>query len=84
MASFIRCPECANCLGIYVDFVHEAKNKIYQKEVFEKHSDYDPEKLCIKPDILPDLSELLDALELKNTCCRMHILTKVNIDKIYE
>jgi len=87
MATFIRCPECAFCIGPYAEFVEQAKQAIYASHVFgskSQYTKYDPEKMSFDPSIAPSLEKLFDAIELKNRCCRMHIVAKTEFDKIYK
>ena len=87
MASFIRCPECGFCIGMYIKFVDEAKAALYKEKVYNKDSEYakyDPEKLYFKPNVMPTLGPVFDCLGINNRCCRMHILTKTEFDKMYK
>lgn len=87
MAAYIRCPECQFCIGKYADFVDKARQAIYDDHVFGKtseYADYDPEKMVFNPSIAPSLETLFDAIGIENRCCRMHLVAKVEFDKMYK
>ncbi len=87
MSEFIRCPECSFCIGLYSEFVEKAKQAIYASVLFNEKSqykDYDPDKMAFNSSIMPDLEPLFTSLNIKNRCCRMHLTTKNNFDKLYK
>ena len=87
MAAYIRCPECAFCIGKYAEFVDKARQAIYNEAVFNKtseYADYDPEKMVFNPSVTPSLEPLFEAIGIKNRCCRMHLIAKTEFDKIYK
>jgi hypothetical protein len=86
MAQFITCPSCSFCFAPYMEFFDLARQAKYQEEVFDSKStvkDYDPEKLALNPGSVSSLKDIFDALNIKNRCCRMRMLTKMELDKIY-
>lgn len=86
MSTYIRCPECSFCIGLYSEFVDNACRVMVKKHIYEnkQYNDYDPEKIVFKPSITPNLEPLFNALEIKNRCCRMHLIAKTEFDKIYK
>ncbi len=87
MTSYIRCPECAKCIGIYAEFVTKAKNAIYDNEIFNdksKEKNYDPEKIVFNSNITPNLENIFDLLQITNRCCRIHLMSSTEFDKIYK
>ncbi len=84
MSTFIRCPHCAMCIGVFYDFFQEAR-RIYTEELTDtKYKDYDPEKLIFNHSITPPLEDILDAIGIKNRCCRMHLISVERFDKLYK
>jgi hypothetical protein len=87
MAYYIRCPECAFCIGHYIDFIEKARIAMYTSVIYNEKStykDYHPEKIVFDPSITPSLGPLLDALNITNICCRTHIITTAKFDKQYK
>ena len=87
MAYYIRCPECSFCIGHYVDFIEVARISMYSSIIYNKDSkykDYHPEKIVFNPSITPELGPLLNSLNIKNICCRTHIISIVKFDKQYK
>ena len=87
MATFIRCPSCGFCFGPFMEFVNNARQALYQEKVFGGTSDfkeYDPEKLAFNPGAVPTLEPIFDALDIKNRCCRMRVLTRTDFDKNFK
>jgi len=87
MAQFIRCPPCGFCIGMYMQAFDAAKIALYEDTVFatdSKLAGYDPEKLSLLPGSTPPLEPIFDALGIKNRCCRMHMMTKVDFDRQYK
>ncbi len=86
MAEYIRCPECAFTIGKYVNYIEVAREAMTKEHVFEKkeYAGIDPDNLYFKNDAVPPLEPIFDALEIKNRCCRMHLLTRVSFQRIYK
>lgn len=87
MSQFIRCPSCGFCIGEYAEAVDIAKQVLYQKEVFgegAKFQGFDPDKLMFKPGACPTLEKIFDELGIVNMCCRMRLVTCINLDKTYK
>ncbi len=86
MTQFIRCPSCAFCIAPYVEFFDKAKEATYLENVFNNAElkNHDPEKLALNPGTSADLKNIFDALDIKNRCCRMRILSKMEFDKLYK
>lgn len=86
-SSFIRCPSCGFCIASYIEFFDKAREAFYADVVFAENSkikDYDPEKLALNPGSTPPLEDLLNAIGIKNRCCRMRLVTKMDFDKLYK
>jgi DNA-directed RNA polymerase subunit N (RpoN/RPB10) len=85
MAAFIRCPSCGFCIGKYFEFFDHAKHAFITSSINEsKHKDYDPEKLSFTPGAVPPLEPIFDAINIKNRCCRMRIMTRTNLESQYK
>jgi len=87
MAQFITCPSCSFCFAPYMEFFDLARRCKYQEEVFGAKSDikdYDPEKLALNPGTTDSLKKIFDALNIQNRCCRMRMMTKMELDKLYK
>jgi hypothetical protein len=70
-----------------MQFFDEAKRAIFEEKVFggdSKVSDFDPEKIALNPDNIPTLEIVFDAMQIKNRCCRMRLLTKTDFDRAYK
>jgi len=87
MASYIRCPECGNTIGKYLEFLDKAKASLYDDKVFNsknKLSQYDPEKLFFNPTDMPSLEQIFNAINMKKECCRMHSNNRVNFETLHK
>ena len=87
MAQFITCPSCSFCFAPYMEFFDLARQSKYREEVFGKDSaikDYDPEKLALNPGTTSALEPIFNVLKIQNRCCRMRMLTKMELDKLYK
>ena len=87
MAQFIRCPSCSFCFAPYVEFFEKAKLSLFNKKLYSENSeykDYNPDKLALNPGSVPSVGHILDALGIKNICCRTRMLTIMNFDKLYK
>ncbi len=85
MSQFIRCPTCAFYIGVYMDFLDNARQAFYDKELRKsKYKDYDPSKLILCPGSTPPLEHIFDAIGIKNRCCRMHMNAAMPMDKLYK
>lgn len=87
MTQFIRCPSCSFCFAPFMEFFDKAREAKYQDSVFGKSStlkDHDPEKLALNPGSSSNLKEIFDALNIQNRCCRMRMLSKMELDKLYK
>jgi len=83
MATYTRCPECGYTIGKYSEFVNNARASIYNTTVYSKNSsnnNIDPSKLFFNPNIVPSIEIIFNALEIKNRCCRMHLVNKTTFD----
>jgi len=86
-SNFIRCPSCGRCIATYIEFFNKAKHAYYTEVLYGNDSDlkdFDPEKLALNPGSTPPLEELLNAIGIKNRCCRIHIMTTMDFDKLYK
>lgn len=77
MSGLILCPSCSNNIGevrIFYNAVYDG----FVKDVIKKNKklkDYHPSKIKSTPGLIPPVKFILDALQLKNDCCRTHIMT---------
>ena len=78
MTSYIRCPSCAFCIGPYYEFVDHARQSLYKKL-----PNNDPEKFVFN-NLTPSLEPIFEAIGIKNRCCRMHLLSRTEFDRIYK
>jgi DNA-directed RNA polymerase subunit N (RpoN/RPB10) len=76
MPCFILCPDCGENLGEIYDFIDLARQGYIKKVVFqsEKYKEFSPDKMVLNPNVIPPIGAILDAAELNNVCCRIHIL----------
>lgn len=76
MPCFILCPDCGENLGEVYDFIDLARQGFIKKIIFESKDfkEFSPDKMILNPDVVPPIKEILDAAELTNDCCRIHIL----------
>ena len=79
MSGFILCLECKEFLGKYTSFI-EGYILSY-KMLNKKLCSINPTKLDLTPNAIPGFKELLDVLDIKHICCRMHILTNADFYK---
>ena len=87
MSYFIRCPSCGFCFAPYIDFFEKAKLAVFNKDLYNdksEYKDYNPDKLALNPGAVPAVGFILDALNIKNICCRTRMLTIMNFDKLYK
>lgn len=83
MSCYILCPHCGNDLGsIFPAFqmLQVAHNKLY----CESKKNIHPSKIDIKPSGIKDVGYILNALNLNNICCRMHVISYVDFDNIHK
>lgn len=86
MAHYIRCPECAFCIGKYYEFIDLAKQaqNLDAAAQDNKFTGCNPEKIQFATNAVPTLEGIFNALKIKNRCCRMHIMGKTEFDKMYK
>ncbi len=83
MPVFIICPECRNLIGHYYEFVNQAiiaqnKHKLHNKN--SSYDEFDPKKILLNGSILDPTENIFNALNIKNRCCRIRLLTYNDID----
>lgn len=79
MTQFIKCLECGNCIGKYIEFVEKAKISLYNDTIYSKdakYSNYNPEKMIFDSVNVPSMEHIFEAIGINNRCCRMHLMTK--------
>jgi len=83
MSCFILCPSCGNGLSEVYEFVKLAKQGYYKSlgNKIPENIDFDKMELC--PNITQPIGFILDAAGLKLLCCRMHVLSVTNFDRVY-
>lgn len=74
MSNFILCLECKEYFGKYKSFIEAYLlcMKILDDKLI---SDVNPEKIDISSVPVPNMKNLLDALDINNVCCRAHEIT---------
>lgn len=83
MVCHILCPECGEDLSDKYYFFEAVKTGYVKDKVKKNDYPINIEKIEFKSNILEPLDFILNALELKNVCCRMHITTVVDFDSIH-
>jgi DNA-directed RNA polymerase subunit N (RpoN/RPB10) len=78
MTIHILCPECGEGLAEIYPFYAAVKDK-YLASLLSKNP-IDVDKIDLKPDILTGTDFILDALDIRNMCCRTHTLTNADFD----
>ena len=86
MTNFIKCPSCGFCIGLYLQFYDISKTALLKDHLLNNKnlSSYDPEKLALKPNNIPTMEIIFDAMGIKNRCCRMRIFCKTDFDLAYK
>ena len=84
MVCHILCPECGECLGELYEFINLVRQGYYKSIAPKSDKDILPEKLELCPNISTPIGFILDAVDLTNLCCRMHMLGVTYFDKIYK
>lgn len=86
MPCFILCPDCGENLGEVYDFIDLARQGYIKKIISEskEFKDFSPDKMVLNPNIIPPIGEILDAAELTNDCCRVHILGHTDFHMNYK
>lgn len=75
MSGFIICPECSKDLGKLTAIYVLARKSLNKETVIEgKHKDYAPSLRNFNTKHMCTYEEILNALSIKNECCRMHML----------
>lgn len=76
MPGFILCPDCGENLGEVFAFIDLARRGFIKKVISESEEfkEFSPDKMILNSDVIPPIKEILDAAELPNDCCRVHIL----------
>lgn len=77
MPGLILCSGCSNNLG-EVQLFYDTVYKGFEADSIKKNPkirNYHPSKIRSTPGLIPSVKFLLDALELKNICCRTRIMS---------
>lgn len=77
MASPILCYECGNDIGTIFEFTRLAIHGYYKNEL----SNVDIDKMGIHPTANKPIGFILDAVDLKNICCRKSIIGYVDFNR---
>jgi DNA-directed RNA polymerase subunit N (RpoN/RPB10) len=80
MVVHILCTECSEDLAEVYPFYVSVKNAYFKSLMSESKKPIDINKIDFKSDVLPDLGFVFEALDIKNMCCRMHILANTNFE----
>jgi DNA-directed RNA polymerase subunit N (RpoN/RPB10) len=68
-----------------MDFFDKARQAIFDDALSKSDfKEYDAEKLTLCPGSVPPLENVFDALDIKNRCCRMRMLSVMPMDKLYK
>lgn len=80
MPCFTLCPDCGENIGAVYDFIDLARQGFIKKVVSEskEYKEFSPDKMVLNPNIIPPIGDILDAADLKNDCCRVHILANID------
>lgn len=74
MALYTRCHSCGFCIGLYEEVFDLIKETIYKDILKDKK--IHPDRMYFCANIVPDMSEVFEALNIKNRCCRKILSTK--------
>jgi hypothetical protein len=80
MVVHILCPECFEDLAEVYPFYVSVKNAYLRSLMSENKKPIDINKIELKSDVLKDTSFIFEAVDIKNMCCRIHILTNTDFD----
>jgi DNA-directed RNA polymerase subunit N (RpoN/RPB10) len=80
MVMFILCPECSEYLGSVYPLFTAVKIKFCKKMLMNQEHSIDIDKMDFRTDILPKMDKLLDLVDIKNMCCRTHIIGASDFD----
>jgi DNA-directed RNA polymerase subunit N (RpoN/RPB10) len=75
----ILCPDCCEDLADIYPAFNVVKNAFFDK-IIKEHGNIDLEMFDFKAELLPGIAFILDALHIKNHCCRVHILGTTDFD----
>ena len=81
MVCHVLCPECGDCIGEVYEFINTVKQGYYS--TLKHKTNIQPEKIELTSGINKPIGFILDALDIKNLCCRMHIISVTVFDKVY-
>jgi DNA-directed RNA polymerase subunit N (RpoN/RPB10) len=76
MPCFTLCPDCGENIGEVYEFIDTARRGFIKMVISQSKDfkEFSPNKMALNPNVIPPIGEILDAAELPNVCCRMHIL----------
>jgi DNA-directed RNA polymerase subunit N (RpoN/RPB10) len=82
MSTYIKCPGCNEDLGCISRAYQELKKK-HNELCLNKNKQIDESYVELKPGIIQPMRYILNMLNVENICCRSHLLTYVDFDRIY-
>lgn len=82
MPCHILCPECGEGFEMY-KFINMVKQGYYKKLKDDKNIKTHPTKLQLTSNITKPIGFIFDSVQLKNICCRSHMLGVTNFDTVY-
>lgn len=83
----LRCYECGRFLGPYTQFIDKARTALVRKQVYAnetKTSDYVPSKVAFDSTITPEMGSVYNLLGINNICCRTHLTSRTDLDRLYK
>jgi hypothetical protein len=83
MVCHILCPECSEDLSEIYSFYKLIKN-IYCENLLKTKETIDLSKIDFKVDILKDFEFILEAVNIKNHCCIIHIIGETDFDTLFD
>jgi DNA-directed RNA polymerase subunit N (RpoN/RPB10) len=83
MPCAILCYECNQDLGEIYDFFHLTMSSYYRYVIEKKKISINPSNMDLKPNIIDNINFLFDALDIKNMCCKMHLIGVMNNENEY-
>jgi len=83
MVCHILCPECAENLGELYPFYEKVTEGYCEFLIKQNKDNIHIDKLYLKANIIQEFDFIFNALNIKNMCCRVHILGTLDFDSLY-
>lgn len=78
MPCYIKCPTCNTSLSDVVEYY-----KLVIEEIREKSKNLNVSTVDLTPDSLEPIGDILDALGIRNECCRIRMTGLTQFEKLY-